>query len=149
VEVNGIFYIGWRQRSETFLNAGYDINTPHEGKQFYYLNGEWNQSQVSGSVMIRPVTGLPLTTGIGDPLKNNDRIKLWPNPAGDYITINIKEYPYSSHTIISVLDIAGRELMKVPFSEVLDISKLKKGIYFVITSVDGERIGINRFIKSR
>src|SRR5664280_2476076 len=26
VVVNGTFYIGWRQRSETFLNAGYDVN---------------------------------------------------------------------------------------------------------------------------
>ena len=64
VVVNGVFYVGWKQRSETFLNAGFDINTPHKGKQFYWLNGDWNQSQVNGSVMIRPVIGLPLLTGI-------------------------------------------------------------------------------------
>ena len=48
VMVNGIFYVGWKQRSETFLNAGFDVNTPHNGKQFYWLNGEWQQSQVTG-----------------------------------------------------------------------------------------------------
>ena len=57
VAINDIFYIGWRQRSETFLNAGYDVNTPGTGKQFYWLNGEWRQSQVHGSIMIRPVVG--------------------------------------------------------------------------------------------
>ena len=48
VMVNDIFYVGWRQRSETFLNVGYDVNTPNAGKQFYWLNGEWRQSQVPG-----------------------------------------------------------------------------------------------------
>ena len=60
VMVNGIFYVGWKQRSETFLNAGFDVNTPNAGKQFYWLNGEWQQSQVNGSIMIRPVVGDPL-----------------------------------------------------------------------------------------
>ena len=57
VPVNDIFYVGWRQRSETFLNAGLDVNTPHAGRQFYWLNGQWQQSQVTGSVMIHPVVG--------------------------------------------------------------------------------------------
>jgi hypothetical protein len=149
VAVNGTFYAGWKQRSETFLNAGYDINTPHKDKQFYWLNGNWNQSQVKGSVMIRPVTGLPITTGTDEPVKEKDIIRIWPNPAAEYITINIKEYPYSSHAIITVLDIAGRELMKVPYTEMLDISDLRKGIYFVVITADGRRIGINRLIKSR
>ncbi len=35
----GVFYVGWRQTSETFLNAGYDVNTPNAGRQFYWLNG--------------------------------------------------------------------------------------------------------------
>ena len=41
VVVNDVFFVGWRQRSETFLNVGYDINTPHSGKQYYWINGEW------------------------------------------------------------------------------------------------------------
>ena len=46
VTVNDVFYVGWKQLSETFLNAGFDVNTPNDGRQFYWLNGEWNQSQV-------------------------------------------------------------------------------------------------------
>jgi hypothetical protein len=46
VMVKDIFYVGWKQRSETFLNAGFDVNTPHGGRQFFWLNGEWMQSQV-------------------------------------------------------------------------------------------------------
>ena len=62
VAVDDIFYVGWKQLSDTFLNAGLDINTPHSGRQFYWINGIWNPSQVNGSLMIRPVVGTPLIT---------------------------------------------------------------------------------------
>ncbi len=47
--LNDIFYVGWKQRSETFLNAGYDINTPNNGRQFYWLNGEWRTVTGTGN----------------------------------------------------------------------------------------------------
>jgi len=151
VMVNRIFYIGWKQRTETFLNAGFDINTPHKGRQFYWLNGEWQQSQVSGSIMIRPVVGEPLrVTAVNDILyKNRNLIKIWPNPAADYITIDPGEEPVSGLAYISVTDLSGRELIRVPFSEQLDISALRNGIYIVITSLNGKTVGYNRLIKSR
>ena len=64
------FFIGWRQVSSTYLNAGLDMNTPPRGRQYYYVNGEWFVSQVGGSLMIRPIVGKPLlTTGINDVLQ--------------------------------------------------------------------------------
>jgi Secretion system C-terminal sorting domain len=151
VMVNKIFYIGWKQRTETFLNAGFDINTPHKGRQFYWLNGEWQQSQVNGSIMIRPVVGEPLrVTAVNDILyKNRNLIKIWPNPAADYITIDPGEQPVSGLAYISVTDLSGREMIRVPFTEQLDISTLRNGIYIVITSLNGKTVGYNRLIKSR
>lgn len=148
VKIDGIFYVGWKQRSETFLNAGFDINTPHEGRQFFWLNGGWTESQVSGSVMIRPVLGLPLLTGISDvPEDDLNIISIWPNPARDYIKIGIREHPYSSSAYISIIDLSGHELIRVPFSEIIDISGLKEGMYIVATVVNGRRIGVSRMIK--
>jgi len=151
VMVNKTFYIGWKQRTETFLSAGFDINTPHKGKQFFWLNGEWQQSQVSGSIMIRPVVGEPLrVTAVNDIYyKNRNSIKIWPNPATDYITIDPGEKPVSGLAYISVTDLSGRELIRVPFSEQVDISALRNGIYIVITSLNGRTVGYNRLIKSR
>lgn len=150
VPVEGDFFIGWKQRSETFLNAGFDINTPHEGKQFFWLNGTWTQSQVDGTVMIRAVTGKPIITGIYDqPAEEKHNLQIWPNPATDHITISLAERPYSSGTFISVIDISGHEVMRVPYSEVIDISKLKQGMYIVITHINGRRTGTKRFVKSR
>ena len=96
VSVNGKFYIGWRQRSETFLNAGFDINTPHSDRQLYWLNGEWLQSQMHGTVMMRPVLGDPLRiTGIDDIFyKEKSQVNIWPNPANDYINIENSELTF-------------------------------------------------------
>lgn len=151
VPVKGIFYVGWKQRSESFLNAGFDVNTPHKGKQFYWINGEWNQSQVDGSVMIRPVVGEPLKiTGIDDIFtKNNNIIRIWPNPASDHITVEKGDLPLSGQTYISIYDLSGRELIKVEDSDRIDITSLQKGIYIVITRYNGKTVGYNRLIKSK
>jgi len=151
VVVNNIFYVGWRQRSETFLNVGYDVNTPHAGKQFYWLNGVWNQSQVPGSIMIRPVVGSPLLiTSIKDTYsKNKNLMSFWPNPATDYININTGEVQLYGTAFISITDLNGHELIKVPFSERVDISSLHEGIYFLVISMNGRPVEYNRLIKTR
>ncbi len=150
VEVNGTFYVGWKQRSETFLNAGFDINTPHKGRQYFWLNGNWSESQVNGSVMIRPVTGPPLLTGIRDNTQQeSDDVTIWPNPARDHIRIGIKEHPYSSSASISIFDLTGHQLMKLPFNETVDVSGLKEGMYIVVTIINGRIAGHNRMIIAR
>ena len=139
VVVNDIFYVGWRQLSETFLNAGYDVNTPNAGRQFYWLNGEWSQSQVPGSIMIRPVVGSPLIiTSVHDTYyKNKNLMNIWPNPATDYINIEPGELQLSGSSYITITDLNGHELIKVPFSDKVDISSLHDGMYFLVINVNG------------
>ena len=149
VIVNDIFYVGWRQRSESFLNVGYDVNTPNAARQFYWLNGEWNQSQVSGSIMIRPVLGAALKiTSVKDTHTAKNVLNIWPNPAKDYININPGELQLYGSAQISINDLNGRELINVPFNERVDISSLHDGMYFVIISINGTRVAYNRIIKS-
>jgi hypothetical protein len=151
VVVNGTFYVGWKQRSETFLNVGYDVNTPNSGKQFYWLNGEWNQSQVAGSIMIRPVLGAPLKiTSVHETyLNNKNPVNIWPNPAGDYINIKQGDMQLSGISYISITDLTGHELIKVPYSEQVDISSLHNGIYFLVITINGKPVGYKQLIKSR
>ena len=146
--VNGDFYVGWKQRSETFLNAGFDLNTLHGGKQFYWLNGNWSQSQAVGSLMIRPVVGAPLNiTSINDVRVKSATFKIWPNPARDYIKVDAGDLPLNYFPTISIIDIRGRELIKSSYKEQTDISQLPDGMYFIILKVNGIDIGHNRFIK--
>ncbi len=151
VQVNGVFYVGWRQTSETFLNAGYDVNTPNAGRQFYWLNGQWSQSQVPGSIMIRPVIGSPLlVTSVHDiPVKNKNLLNIWPNPARDYINIDPGDLQLSRSSFITITDLNGHELIRVLFNNKVDISSLKDGMYFLVININGSPYGYNRFIKSR
>jgi hypothetical protein len=148
VMVNGIFYAGWRQRSETFLNAGFDVNTSNRGRQYYWLNGTWLQSQKEGSLMIRPVVGAPIKTTSSDDVNTVDPkiCSIWPNPASEYINLNCSDLALSRSAFISIIDMQGRELMKVPYSERINISRIRPGIYTVIILSDGRRTGYFRLV---
>lgn len=148
--VYGDFYVGWKQRSETFLNAGFDINTPHGNKQFYWLNGNWNQSQANGSLMIRPVLGpLIKTTSIEDVIQKNNTLRIWPNPVKDYLNIDAGDLLLTSSPTIRIFDIRGREVMKISFSEQIDVSSLPDGIFFIVLNINGKQTRHSRFIKTR
>jgi hypothetical protein len=151
VVVNGTFYVGWKQRSESFLNAGYDINTPNAGRQFYWLNGEWNLSQEPGSVMIRPIVGSPLkVTSINDTYyKKKNLINIWPNPAKDYINVDPGDLQFFGSSYITITELNGNQLIKLPFTEKVDISSLHDGLYFLVISINGSPVKYNRFIKTR
>lgn len=151
IPVNGVFYIGWKQRSETFLNAGLDVNTPQEGRQLYWLNGLWQQSQVSGSIMIRPVVGAMLkTTSVNDMFSNRkNQLTISPNPAYEYITVTTDELNGSELSYITITDLNGRELIKCRNSGQINISSLHEGMYIVIATNAGKPIGFSRLIKVR
>lgn len=142
VKVDGVFYVGWKQRSETFLNAGLDVNTPPENRQFYWINGTWDHSQVEGSIMIRPVMGPPLKTTSSDDVNPviTKNYRMWPNPASDFINLDCSDLVNSHSSFISIIDLQGNELMNVPYSERIDISGLKPGLYTVIAFSKGRRI---------
>jgi len=150
VPVNGVFYIGWKQRSETFLNAGFDINTVSTGRQFYWINGDWNQSTVTGTIMIRPVVGSPLVTGIHDiPYSEPGLLRFWPNPAHDQVTIDPMAIPASGTSYISIIDLQGRILKRTQWTgSNIDISSLHTGIYFLILDQNGRQLKCSRLVKT-
>jgi hypothetical protein len=150
VIVNGVFYIGWKQRTETFLNAGFDVNTPHKGRQFYWLNGAWHESLKDGSIMIRPIVGpaLKITSSDDETISPeiSNSLKLWPNPASDYINIDCGDLYLTKPLYVSIIDLQGKEFIKVPYNKLIDISSLKSGIYTVIVASDGRRIKYIRLV---
>ncbi|MCU0473528.1 MAG: T9SS type A sorting domain-containing protein [Bacteroidales bacterium] len=148
VAVDAIFYVGWKQLTDAFLNAGLDINTPHSGRQFYYINGTWNMSQVTGSLLIRPVVGSSLFTGTDDThyMKNNP-LHFRPNPAKDYIIIDPGDSPATESDWISFIDLNGRELLKVRYSEIVDVSTLHEGLYIIVVSQNGRPGSYSRLVK--
>lgn len=151
VPVSGTFYVGWRQSSEVFLNAGLDANTPQSGRQFYWLNGQWQESQVTGSVMIRPVVGSALrVTGVNDVVTTEkNTIRIWPNPSTGYITIDAGDMLLPGDAYITITDLSGHRLMKTVLTERVDISSLPAGVYIVIIGEGSKPAGHTKLVKIR
>ena len=76
-------------------------------------------------------------------------MSFWPNPATDYIIINPGELQMHGSLYITFIDLNGQELLKVPYTDRVDISSLHDGIYFLVISMNGQPVGYNRLIKIR
>jgi hypothetical protein len=148
VFVDNIFYVGWKQRSETFLNAGVDLNTSHNGRQYYWLNGEWFQSQIEGTLMIRAVTGPKLpSTGIGDIRVPLSTLKIWPNPVSGILNIEPAEN-FTGIVSFTITDLSGRVLIKASDTTMIDVAALPPGVYLLLTTHNGIPAARNKFIKT-
>jgi hypothetical protein len=146
--VNGFFYAGWRQRSETFLNAGLDLNTPNNGRMFYFLNDNWYTSAVSGSLMIRPVMGVIPASSVNDNLTGvSEPLKIWPVPVSQILNIERSTMPLPGDEII-ITDSSGRVVFRDEWNNSVDVSRLLPGIY-MIRLISGNRAAATaKFLKT-
>lgn len=150
VYIDDEYFIGWRQVTDTYLNAGLDMNTPTLGRQYYYVNGEWFVSQVGGSLMIRPVVGKPLlTTGINEVPGETNNINIWPNPVSNILNIDDNSIFNRNNTRINIYTSAGSLIMSAQYSESIDLSRLPGGAYILVISENKRVYSRNKFIKIR
>ncbi len=75
-----------------------------------------------------------------------DKIKLYPNPANEYITIN----KLSGNTNINIFDITGKNIYKqnncYQKNKIINIQNFPKGIYFIYINDNGN-LSVNNFLK--
>ena len=156
IAIDGVFHIEWRQMSETFINVGLDVNTDHGDRQHFWINGNWNESTVNGTIMLRPIMGIPLATGINDITDNdiNDenplkqKMSFYPNPSTSYIRIETNGFNTFTD-YISLYDMTGKEVLREHLTDYLDISRLKAGIYIISINRNGFPLATNKLIKSK
>ncbi len=147
--IEDYFHIGWTQQSETFLNVSMDMNTPPEGRRHYYINGLWNESEIAGSLMIRPVMGSAIIpTGIDDVgIPDKNEIRIWPNPVKDILNIDIPDNDLAVGIEINIYDRNGRWLLSEEQTRTVNVSDLPQGIYLIIIRSGNRILGYNRFIR--
>jgi hypothetical protein len=144
---NQVFYVGWIQNSEVFLNVGFDANTPNREKNLYALgaSGDWYESIYDGSLMIRPifcppekfpdeyVPPVPVPGSAAVP----DEYFIYPNPAFDWITIrNVKAEALGVAPpcpLVEIFDMSGRKHRTgyTDGSGMFSLSGLATGMYIV------------------
>lgn len=149
VRVSGDFWVGWKQLTETFLNAGLDLNTPPAGRQYFMLSGDWQASQAPGTVMVRPVmkgAGSSSSSDSGDLFNNLYRV--FPNPTSGQVTLQVSDNAPDDF-IIDVLTLSGSKVMTLGRTDRPDFSSLAAGNYLlVIRSREGKALTLLRLIKT-
>lgn len=105
----------------------------------YGKAGEWND--VDNTNTLYYIVEHPSTLSIND--FNLSKIKMYPNPVVDFLTIETKEMDLFNIEILNSLGqkITATRLNSNSGSEIIDLSYLKNGIYFVkINLQNGESI---------
>lgn len=148
VAVNGYFWIGWRQLSETFLNTGLDLNTATQGRQYFMISGSWQPSQAPGTIMMRPVMkGEGTQTSSGDEPLVNNLFRLYPNPTTGRSTLIVDESA-PEYFRINIYSMTGARVLSIDKSFEPDFGPLSPGIYtVVITDSHGKALSLLRLVK--
>ena len=148
VKVSDNFWIGWRQNSEKFLNAGLDLNTAPKGRQYFHLSGTWQESQAPGIIMMRPVmkgSGLPNSSDNGTLI--NNLFTIYPNPTDGRLTLVPAEGAPDDFRI-DVISSSGAIVMSLGKTDSPDLSRLAAGNYMLLVkTADGRPLSLLRVVK--
>ena len=131
--LNGTFYVGWQQQSGGNLNIGLDANNDNGNRIFFTEQTEWLNSNVSGSLMIRPIVGSNLVLGDNEINQSPpEKLSVFPNPAKDILRIDMTGHSFSQATEVYLYNIYGIEVLHQPLhSNPIDIRFLPQGMYIV------------------
>lgn len=125
VVVDGSIFVGFVQDGNDFINLGFDRSFNSAERIYHFTSVSWQQSYLSGSLMIRPCFGQSAVVGIEEAKEFNE-LKVYPNPADK--KVNIDGLPAGCKVI--VYDIRGRQVL-VTNEEHIDASSLPDGIYLL------------------
>lgn len=130
----GVFYIGIIQPAGGISDSLYialDVNRKGGNHRYYNVDGTWQSSQLDGALLLRPLVGPALpVTGIADKTKTQLNWSLAPNPASDYIHIQVADKGTFDYRIS---DVQGRILDKgrVVGNAGIPVGRLSPGMYFI------------------
>ncbi|MFH2144246.1 MAG: T9SS type A sorting domain-containing protein [Bacteroidota bacterium] len=131
--VTDTFYIGWQKvNTIELMNVGFDLNRNAQENVFYSLtdDGAWNSSTHPGAPMIRPVFRKNYLIGKPDINIKDVAIDIYPNPAKEFLSINT-DIENKEKAEIYFYDCSGKLIYKEKYKEMIDISSIEPGIYFL------------------
>jgi hypothetical protein len=132
VAVSKVFYTGIVQTSPEFLNIGWDINRDNSSRIFYNIRGEWENTSFNGSLMIRPVVGNPLFSLPADRQKSKREIKIYPNPAVNFLYIDLDPDIERNKVRLRLFNRLGQLVYQGTGQEQsIELSSFPPGIYFL------------------
>ena len=119
------------------------IGTPAGGVENYVA-----QSPVGSEVMLSCLTynSSTVTTNVNNPVADVPTVNLYPNPASDFLKIDINSSSKINNNSYKIMNVVGTvisekyigEVMS-KYSETVDMSSFSSGLYFIEFNLDGKR----------
>lgn len=127
-QLTDVFYVGWQQNTSDLLNIGLDKNNSANQYMFYNVGGIWNNSQYSGSWMIRPIVSMNdvFLSAVNVEVK----FDVFPNPTSNEVTIETS----SIKNKLILYDISGKLILVENFNSNktrINLSNFKNGTYIL------------------
>jgi len=93
-----------------------------------------------------------IPTGIGNKLGEIRELQVYPNPAKDYLHVNLGSRSENAG-LLEVYDLSGRMVMNLETQAGyqifnMDVQQLTKGMYLIRRFESGELVGLGKFIKT-
>ena len=125
------------QHSKESINIGFDTSNDNSQYNFYDVGYGWKNSDMKGSLMMRPALGRNYV--IKEEMKTSEnRLSLYPNPSKN--EINISELDAESCSEVMIFDMTGRMMKHFTNNVKLDVTDLPNGIYMMrVITKDGDR----------
>ena len=126
--VDGSVFVGFEQTGNDYINLGFDRSLNSADRIWYLTGTEWQQSILSGSLMLRPCFGAAATVGINDnePMAGSVEWRLYPNPTADMLYID----GIPSGTLLQLYDVTGRKVLETNRTQ-LSTRSLSDGLYLL------------------
>ncbi len=146
LKVNGTIYVGIMQHSRESINIGFDTSVDNSQYNFYETGNGWLNSQMKGSLMIRPVVGGDYF--IEEEINvNKNRLGLYPIPSQN--EVNISELPADVCEEIMIFDMTGRIVKRFSYDVRLDLSDLSNGLYMIRVVTEEGKSYTEKFLISK
>lgn len=156
IAIDGSFFVGWEQFKEYNFNVGFDANYgAFNGNRpnpnlYFNAQGVWEQSQVLGTPMIRPIFGEAVTVGVAEePVAKKLSFECYPNPVSHLLNIEFSSHEWDQKTI-HIRDMHGKLVHSSQTNspnKQIDLSFLPAGMYLVKISSANYRSSLQRILK--
>ena len=134
IAVSGEFFVGWEQYRSYNLNVGLDVNYNYFNENapnpnlFFNAAGQWENSKVQGTPMIRPVFGDDIILNTNKIVSQTTHVNIFPNPTKGVFNVqtNLKS--------AVLYNDKGMVLQNIEFesnTQTIDLSTHKAGLYFL------------------
>ncbi len=128
---NGQIFITLRPTTSTYLNIGFDQNNDASKYMYEKRGKDWYNVFLRGAPMIHPYFGYK-SVDIQDITPLVEDIKIYPNPAKDYLNIE-RQYFDNKLVTIALYDTRGKLLFsqkeRLPY--LMNVSNLSNGVYIL------------------